>query len=148
MIRVDRFFFFPPGKLIAKIKTKLVKNDVSNRIKNFDDSIMTMLNLDDSEIFRGTEEKSENSNPEEFAILRIAPYRHGSLERLPNSLRPVGCPKDQNGSLTLTMPLGSSFMVDGKVRVTVNEIKRGRIKLHVNAPLTTPVVRENKGAPK
>ena len=147
LLRVDRFFFFRPGRLIAKHKRSVMKLDASNRIKTLDDCLMTMLEVDDSAIFRGTEEKSENSEGE-YSIVRIAPYRHGCLERLPKSLRPQGCPKgDERGSLMVSLKPKETISFDsGETEVTVAKVSRGQVKLHIKAPLTKAIRRNTQEA--
>lgn len=55
-LEVERWFFFPKGKLFTKKRT-LKKIDVTNRIKALDDKVTEMLWVDDNIIFDGIERK-------------------------------------------------------------------------------------------
>jgi hypothetical protein len=55
-LQIERYFMFHYKTIYCK-DGRIKKMDVSNRIKALDDSLLGLMGLDDSQIFRGFEEK-------------------------------------------------------------------------------------------
>ena len=75
VFEVQRYFCFNYGSLYTKKKT-VKRMDVTNRIKAFDDEVISgLIGLDDQYIWKGTEEKIEvvDDGPE-FVHVSIRPF--------------------------------------------------------------------------
>ena len=86
LYRFDRYFMFHHSKLWTK-EGKPKKLDATNRIKAFDDCFCGIIGIDDSFIWKGSEEKI--TVPKDYAecvIVKISPVRERNWQTLIGSL--------------------------------------------------------------